>query len=398
MSLSTSTRSARFNLGFFGLRNAGKSSLMNAFSNQEISIVSPVKGTTTDPVFKTMEILPIGPVTLIDTPGLDDEGELGEMRIKRAKDILKRIDGAILVVDSEKGKGKEDEALLEQFRKLSIPYVIAYNKSDLANGKYDDGIMVSARTGEGVDELKRIVSTFEKEGNDKKIVSDLFPKKSVYILVTPIDDAAPKGRMILPQQQVIRDVLDSDSIAIVLKESELEEGIRKIGKENIAIVITDSQAFSYVLSVVPDDVLLTSFSILMARYKGFLQTAVEGARKIMDLKEGDEILMAEGCTHHRQCGDIGRDKIPNLIKKVTGKNFKYSFSSGVGYPEDMGNIKLVIHCGGCMLLEKEVQNRMKRTLESGIPFTNYGTMLAYLNGILKRSLELFPDIAALIDG
>lgn len=398
MSLSTSTRSARFNLGFFGLRNAGKSSLMNAFSNQEISIVSPVKGTTTDPVFKTMEILPIGPVTLIDTPGLDDEGELGEMRIKRAKDILKRIDGAILVVDSEKGKGKEDEALLEQFRKLSIPYVIAYNKSDLANGKYDDGIMVSARTGEGVDELKRIVSTFEKEGNDKKIVSDLFPKKSVYILVTPIDDAAPKGRMILPQQQVIRDVLDSDSIAIVLKESELEEGIRKIGKENIAIVITDSQAFSYVSSVVPDDVLLTSFSILMARYKGFLQTAVEGARKIMDLKEGDEILMAEGCTHHRQCGDIGRDKIPNLIKKVTGKNFKYSFSSGVGYPEDMGNIKLVIHCGGCMLLEKEVQNRMKRTLESGIPFTNYGTMLAYLNGILKRSLELFPDIAALIDG
>ena len=258
--------------------------------------------------------------------------------------------------------------------------------------------MVSARTGEGVDELKRIVSTFEKEGNDKKIVSDLFPKKSVYILVTPIDDAAPKGRMILPQQQVIRDVLDSDSIAIVLKESELEEGIRKIGKENIAIVITDSQAFSYVSSVVPDDVLLTSFSILMARYKGFLQTAVEGARKIMDLKEGDEILMAEGCTHHRQCGDIGRDKIPNLIKKVTGKNFKYSFSSGVGYPEDMGNIKLVIHCGGCMLLEKEVQNRMKRTLESGIPFTNYGTMLAYLNGILKRSLELFPDIAALIDG
>ncbi len=398
MSLSTSTRSARFNLGFFGLRNAGKSSLMNAFSNQEISIVSPVKGTTTDPVFKTMEILPIGPVTLIDTPGLDDEGELGEMRIKRAKDILKRIDGAILVVDSEKGKGKEDEALLEQFRKLSIPYVIAYNKSDLANGKYDDGIMVSARTGEGVDELKRIVSTFEKEGNDKKIVSDLFPKKSVYILVTPIDDAAPKGRMILPQQQVIRDVLDSDSIAIVLKESELEEGIRKIGKENIAIVITDSQAFSYVSSVVPDDVLLTSFSILMARYKGFLQTAVKGARKIMDLKEGDEILMAEGCTHHRQCGDIGRDKIPNLIKKVTGKNFKYSFSSGVGYPEDMGNIKLVIHCGGCMLLEKEVQNRMKRTLESGIPFTNYGTMLAYLNGILKRSLELFPDIAALIDG
>lgn len=398
MSLSTSTRSARFNLGFFGLRNAGKSSLMNAFSNQEISIVSPVKGTTTDPVFKTMEILPIGPVTLIDTPGLDDEGELGEMRIKRAKDILKRIDGAILVVDSEKGKGKEDEALLEQFRKLSIPYVIAYNKSDLANRKYDDGIMVSARTGEGVDELKRIVSTFEKEGNDKKIVSDLFPKKSVYILVTPIDDAAPKGRMILPQQQVIRDVLDSDSIAIVLKESELEEGIRKIGKENIAIVITDSQAFSYVSSVVPDDVLLTSFSILMARYKGFLETAVEGARKIMDLKEGDEILMAEGCTHHRQCGDIGRDKIPNLIKKVTGKNFKYSFSSGVGYPEDMGNIKLVIHCGGCMLLEKEVQNRMKRTLESGIPFTNYGTMLAYLNGILKRSLELFPDIAALIDG
>ena len=398
MSLSTSTRSARFNLGFFGLRNAGKSSLMNAFSNQEISIVSPVKGTTTDPVFKTMEILPIGPVTLIDTPGLDDEGELGEMRIKRAKDILKRIDGAILVVDSEKGKGKEDEALLEQFRKLSIPYVIAYNKSDLANGKYDDGIMVSARTGEGVEELKRIVSTFEKEGNDKKIVSDLFPKKSVYILVTPIDDAAPKGRMILPQQQVIRDVLDSDSIAIVLKESELEEGIRKIGKENIAIVITDSQAFSYVSSVVPDDVLLTSFSILMARYKGFLETAVEGARKIMDLKEGDEILMAEGCTHHRQCGDIGRDKIPNLIKKVTGKNFKYSFSSGVGYPEDMGNIKLVIHCGGCMLLEKEVQNRMKRTLESGIPFTNYGTMLAYLNGILKRSLELFPDIAALIDG
>ena len=398
MSLSTSTRSARFNLGFFGLRNAGKSSLMNAFSNQEISIVSPVKGTTTDPVFKTMEILPIGPVTLIDTPGLDDEGELGEMRIKRAKDILKRIDGAILVVDSEKGKGKEDEALLEQFRKLSIPYVIAYNKSDLANGKYDDGIMVSARTGEGVEELKRIVSTFEKEGNDKKIVSDLFPKKSVYILVTPIDDAAPKGRMILPQQQVIRDVLDSDSIAIVLKESELEEGIRKIGKENIAIVITDSQAFSYVSSVVPDDVLLTSFSILMARYKGFLQTAVKGARKIMDLKEGDEILMAEGCTHHRQCGDIGRDKIPNLIKKVTGKNFKYSFSSGVGYPEDMGNIKLVIHCGGCMLLEKEVQNRMKRTLESEIPFTNYGTMLAYLNGILKRSLELFPDIAALIDG
>lgn len=394
--MNKSTRSERFQLGFFGKRNAGKSSLMNAFSNQEISIVSPVGGTTTDPVYKTMEILPIGPVTLIDTPGLDDEGELGAMRVKRALNALKRIDGAILVVDSSKGMGKEEQDLIEKFEKEEIPYVIAYNKCDESGKVYEDGVNVSAKTKEGIEELREKVAKFRKEEEKKRIIGDMYPEKSLFVLVTPIDSAAPKGRLILPQQQVIRDILDSGSMALVLKESELEEGLKRIGKENIALVITDSQAFKFVSSVVPEDVPLTSFSILMARYKGFLDTAVKGIFALNTLNEGDEILIAEGCTHHRQCGDIGRDKIPALIKKVTGKDFKYTFSSGFGFPEDFGKIKLVIHCGGCMLLEKEVKNRMNETVSRGIPFTNYGITLAYLTGILKRSISIFPELSSLL--
>ena len=394
--MNKSTRSERFQLGFFGKRNAGKSSLMNAFSNQEISIVSPVGGTTTDPVYKTMEILPIGPVTLIDTPGLDDEGELGAMRVKRALNALKRIDGAILVVDSSKGMGKEEQDLIEKFETEEIPYVIASNKCDESGKVYEDGVNVSAKTKEGIEELREKVAKLRKEEEKKRIIGDMYPEKSLFVLVTPIDSAAPKGRLILPQQQVIRDILDSGSMALVLKESELEEGLKRIGKENVALVITDSQAFKFVSSVVPEDVPLTSFSILMARYKGFLNTAVKGVFALNTLNEGDEILIAEGCTHHRQCGDIGRDKIPALIKKVTGKDFKYTFSSGLGFPEDFGKIKLVIHCGGCMLLEKEVKNRMNETISHGIPFTNYGITLAYLTGILKRSISIFPELSSLL--
>ena len=401
MSLNTTPSADRTHIGIFGRRNAGKSSIINAITGQNLSIVSDIKGTTTDPVLKSMELLPLGPVVMIDTPGLDDTGELGELRIKKAYQILNKTDIAILVIDANVGMTKEDEAILKRIQEKKIPCAIVKNKCDLATPENDvadsipeniPSIEVSAATGKNIHELKELIASLVPADDGRLgIVSDLISPGDFIVLVVPIDSAAPKGRLILPQQQTIRDILDTGATAIVSKETELKETLAFLGKRP-SLVITDSQAFKEVSQIVPSDILLTSFSILFARHKGSLSIAVHGARALDQLKDGNTILISEGCTHHRQCDDIGTVKLPRWIRKHTGKELNFEFSSGTGFPDDLSRYSLIIHCGGCMLNEREIRYRMKCADDAGIPMTNYGIAIAYMNGILERSIEIFPEL------
>lgn len=395
MGLNETASADRLHIGFFGMRNAGKSSLVNAVTGQELSLVSDVKGTTTDPVRKAMELLPMGPVVIIDTPGLDDEGELGEMRVRKAKQVLNYADIAVLVVDATVGMQARDLELKELFVNKQIPYVVAYNKADLLTAEpvaADNEMYVSAATGKGVNELKeKIAALTKREDDGRRIASDLVHEGDAVLLVTPIDKAAPKGRLILPQQQTIRDLLDAGITVLVCRDTELAHTLR-IMKEKPKLVITDSQAFGRVSKIVPQDVLLTSFSILFARYKGNLRRAVQGVATLDRLCDGDKVLISEGCTHHRQCGDIGTVKLPAWIRQYTGKELKLEFTSGRDFPEDLSEYKLVIHCGGCMLTEREMQYRAREAEDGEVPMTNYGMVIAHTHGILRRSLEVFPEI------
>lgn len=395
MSLNSTPRAERYHIAFFGNRNAGKSSLLNAVANQDLAVVSPVLGTTTDPVYKSMEILPIGPCVLIDTPGFDDEGTLGEMRIKKTRDVLGKADAAVLVIDGLTGRSEKDDELISIFQERKIPYIVVYNKEDEVSERKDGLFYVSAKNKSHIDELRIKLSELKAEKDERHLVSDLIPPHSLIVLVIPIDSSAPKGRLILPQQQVIRDILDSGSSVIASRDVELERTLEEMKREP-DLVITDSQVFAPVSKIVPQSIPLTSFSILMARYKGFLEEAVKGVSRIKGLKDGDDILIAEGCTHHRQCEDIGSVKIPSWLRKFTGKDFNFDFSSGSGFPDDLSKYDLIIHCGACMLNNREVLNRMERAIKQQIPFTNYGIAISYMNGILKRSLEIFPDLAGIL--
>lgn len=398
MGLQDTPSAERVQIGFFGCRNAGKSSLVNAVTNQEMAVVSPVKGTTTDPVTKAMELLPLGPVLIIDTPGIDDEGGLGAQRVKRTKQILNRIDCAVLVVDSVAGKTKADEELLSLFQEKQIPFLVAYNKSDLQMPvlSKENEVAVSALEKTGIEELKERIAALGKENQkERMLVRDLVKAEDLVVLVTPIDSSAPKGRLILPQQQTIRDLLEADAIPVVTKENTLKTTLESLAKKP-AMVITDSQAFAQVSKDTPLDIPLTSFSILMARYKGFLEGAVQGVAAIETLQDRDKVLICEGCTHHRQCEDIGAVKIPRWLRQHTGKELELVHTSGKDFPEDLSPYRLVIHCGGCMLNEREVAYRQKCAADAGIPFTNYGIAIAYMTGILKRSIEIFPKLYTLI--
>lgn len=395
MSLNSTPSANRIHIGFFGRRNAGKSSVVNAITNQELSVVSDVKGTTTDPVTKAMELLPIGPVLIIDTPGFDDEGSLGELRIKKTKQVLNKTDVAVLVVDATEGMSSVDNQLIEIFKQKNINYFIVYNKCDLIDVKTmiklsgeENAVLVSATDMKNIDQLKEKIALMADLGDEKCLVKDLVLPGDVVVLVTPIDSAAPKGRLILPQQQTIRDLLEAGATSVVIKENEVERTLKILNKKP-RMIITDSQAFNVVSKSTPSDIPLTSFSILMARYKGFLASAVDAAIAIDNLQEGDRVLISEGCTHHRQCGDIGTVKLPKWLEEYTGKKLVYEFSSGGTFPEDLSEYKVVIHCGGCTLNEREVQYRMKCANDQGIPFTNYGTVIAMTQGILTRSLEIF---------
>lgn len=395
MGLNDTPSANRIHIGFFGCRNAGKSSVVNAITGQKLTIVSDVLGTTTDPVMKAMELLPLGPVMIIDTPGFDDEGELGKLRVKKTAEILHRTDLAILVIDAAQGESQMDLQWKHIFKERKIPYLVVKNKLDLLQGDFlaanppgENEIYVSARTGEGISQCKEKIGTMlSKDTKTIPIVGDLIQPSDFVLLVVPIDEAAPKGRLILPQQQTIRDILESGAVAIVVKDTELEETLQSIGKKP-AMVITDSQVFESISKKVPEDIPLTSFSILMARYKGYLETARKGVNEIEKLKDGDCVLISEGCSHHRQCGDIGSVKIPAWLKKHTGKELKIELSSGRDFPEDLSPYSLIIHCGGCMLNEREVQHRMKSAAAQGIPFTNYGITIAYMKGILERSVSV----------
>ena len=395
MGLNETVSAERVHIGFFGMRNAGKSSLVNAVTGQDLSLVSDVKGTTTDPVRKAMELLPLGPVVIIDTPGLDDEGELGEMRVKKAKQVLNYADIAVLVIDAQIGAQRMDNELIALFEEKKIPYIIALNKSDLAHEGSELGahqIYVSAKEGKNIDLLKEKIAALVKDAeNDRRIVSDMITQGDIIVLVVPIDKAAPKGRLILPQQQTIRDIIDAGATAMVCRDEELGATLDAL-KKPPKMVITDSQAFGRVSKIVPADIPLTSFSILFARYKGNLLEAVRGVAALDKLESGDKILISEGCTHHRQCGDIGTVKLPAWIKEYTKKELVFEFTSGRDFPEDLAEYKLVIHCGGCMLTEREMQYRIRESQDKGIPITNYGMVIAHTHGILKRSLEIFPNI------
>ncbi|MGN0158923.1 MAG: [FeFe] hydrogenase H-cluster maturation GTPase HydF [Brotaphodocola sp.] len=394
MGMNNTPSGERTHIGFFGRRNAGKSSVVNAVTGQELAVVSEVKGTTTDPVYKTMELLPLGPVMIIDTPGFDDEGHLGELRIRKTRQVLNKTDIAVLVADASEGLKACDQELIALFQAKEISYIIVYNKSDLLDKIPAAGpqeIYVSALKKEGIFELKERIAALKGIDNEKHIVADLIKPGDFVVLVVPIDSAAPKGRLILPQQQVLRDVLDAGAIAVVTKESELAQTLNGLAK-NPAMVITDSQAFQTVAAIVPEDITLTSFSILMAKYKGLLDAAAPGAAAIEHLKDGDTVLIAEGCTHHRQCDDIGTVKIPRWLRGYTGKEIRIETCSGTEFPDDLSPYAMVIHCGGCMLNEREVRYRTKCAVDQGVPITNYGTFIAYVNGILKRSLEIFPEI------
>ena len=409
MGLNDTPSSERVHIAFFGKRNAGKSSLVNAVTGQELSVVSDVKGTTTDPVLKAMELLPAGPVVIIDTPGYDDCGALGEMRVRKTEQILKKTDLAILVIDGTDGISPEDESLKDIFVKKNIPFVTVLTKSDLTgnSGESDDAcncqdksavIPVSIHDKASITKLKNIIAEAvnEQRQNDKKIIGDLLSPADIVVLVIPVDAAAPKGRLILPQQMVLREVLDAKAIPVSTQTETYEETLSVLGKKP-KLVITDSQAFAEVSRKTPDDLTLTSFSILMANYKGVLKQAVYGLKAIKKLRDGDKVLISEGCTHHRQCGDIGTVKLPALIRKFTGVSPDFCFTSGREFPEDLSEYSLVIHCGGCMLNEREMQSRSRRAEEQNVPFTNYGTAISYMNGILPRTLSLFPELCSTLE-
>ena len=399
MSLNHTPASERIHIGIFGKRNAGKSSVINAITGQSIAIVSDVKGTTTDPVIKTMELLPLGPVVIIDTPGLDDIGTLGQLRIQKAYQMLNKTDIAIVVIDASIGITKEDKKILDRIKEKAIPYIVVWNKTDLLSRLSEkeqriptqNQIQISTKTGENILALKELIA---KQAPNSKIVrpliSDLLNPGDFVVLVVPIDSSAPKGRLILPQQQTIREILDSDSTAIVVKDTELEETIQKLG-HLIKLVITDSQVFQQVVAILPPEIPLTSFSILFARYKGNLKTLANGAKALDTLDNEDTILISEGCTHHRQCNDIGTVKLPRLIQKHTGKKINFAFTSGTEFPEDLSPYRMIIHCGGCMLNEREMKYRLKCAEDQHVPITNYGTAIAHMNNILTRSLEPFES-------
>ena len=395
MSLNETPSSHRVHIGFFGKRNAGKSSVVNAVTGQKLSVVSPVKGTTTDPVYKAMELLPLGPVMIIDTPGYDDEGELGTLRVEKARQVLNKTDVAILVIDAAVGRTSQDEEILGLFAEKGLNYVVVYNKADLLAEKQPDSdreIYVSAETRFNIEKLKEKIGTLAATEEPRlQIVGDLLAPGDFAVLVIPIDKAAPKGRLILPQQQTIRDILEADATAIVVKEDALAATLAALGQKP-KIVITDSQVFARVAAVTPDDVFLTSFSILFARFKGNLAAAVEGARALDELSDGDAILIAEGCTHHRQCDDIGTVKLPRWIREYTKKDFNFVFTSGTEFPPDLSRFKLIIHCGACMLNEREMRHRQKVAGLQAVPMTNYGVIISHMQGILSRSIRVFPSL------
>ena len=408
MSMNQTPMSERVHIGFFGRRNAGKSSVMNAVTGQDLAVVSDVKGTTTDPVYKSMELLPLGPVVMMDTPGIDDEGELGSLRVKKSYQVLNKTDVAVLVIDGSVGASPEDAAVLDRIRKKGIPFVTVINKKELMRPEAEAGvkdalmledsqlISVSAAEGDGICGLKeKIAEIARAEEPEKYLVRDLLEKGDVAVLVVPIDSAAPKGRLILPQQQTIRDILEAGAVSVVVREKELTEALSKLSSKP-KMVITDSQAFAQVAKDTPNDVLLTSFSILMARYKGNLEQAVRGVTALDHLKDGDTVLISEGCTHHRQCDDIGTVKIPRWIREYTGKEIRIETTSGTEFPDDLTKYKLIIHCGGCMLNEREMKYRLSCAEDQGVPMTNYGIMIAYVKGILKRSVQVFPEIYELL--
>ncbi len=400
MGLNDTPSANRVHIGFFGKRNAGKSSVVNAVTGQDLAVVSDIKGTTTDPVYKAMELLPIGPVMIIDTPGIDDEGTLGELRIRKTRQVLNKTDVAVLIIDAVCGKTEADDELIRLFKDKEINYIVVYNKSDLLAGEKalnDNEIYVSATMKTNIEALKEKIASLAATENPKlRIVGDLINPSEFIVLVTPIDKAAPKGRLILPQQQTIRDILEADAVAIVVKEFELRETLENLGKKP-RLVITDSQVFAKVSAETPKDIMLTSFSILFARYKGLLEEAVKGAAALEKLRDGDKVLIAEGCTHHRQCDDIGTVKLPRWIRNYTGKQVNFEFTSGTEFPDELTGYKLIVHCGGCMLNEREVRYRQKCALDQNVPITNYGIIIAYMQGILKRSLEVFPHISAEIE-
>ena len=399
--LNTTASADRVSIGFFGLRNAGKSSLVNAVTGQSLSVVSNVAGTTTDPVKKAMELLPLGPVVIIDTPGLDDEGMLGELRVQKAREVLATVHIAVLVVDATRGMTELDNTLVSLFEERKLPYVIALNKCDLlpeAPATEGNRYPVSAATGVGVHELKEAIASFAKGlGNTRKLVADLLKPDDLVVLVIPIDESAPKGRLILPQQNTIRDILDSHCTVVACQDTELKKTLSMLAVKP-ALVITDSQAFGRVAKDVPDDIPLTSFSILFARYQGDLPSLVRGAVALSSLKDGDKVVIAEGCTHHRQCGDIGSVKIPRWVEQFSGAKPVYTFTSGGEFPHDLSDYKLIIHCGGCMLNEKEMAHRMEIAEQAGVPMVNYGVAIAHMHGILKKSLEPFPEALAMLEG
>lgn len=405
MSLNNTPSSERIHIGLFGRRNAGKSSIINAITGQNLAIVSDIEGTTTDPVIKSMELLPLGPVVVIDTPGLDDVGELGALRIRKAYQMLNKTDIALLIIDSGYGVTDEDLRILKQIQKKNIPYLVVLNKCELTEdlnaltnalavcqADSEHIIPVSAEKRIHIQELKdRIASLAPDQDSDRRIVGDLIHPSDFIVLVVPVDKAAPKGRLILPQQQTIRDILDSRAISIVVQDTELKETLDSLGRTP-SLVITDSQVFGRVAKDTPHDIPMTSFSILFARYKGNLKSLVNGAQAIDTLEDGDKVLISEGCTHHRQCGDIGTEKLPNWLKQHTRKNLTYEFTSGTEFPLELDQYKLIIHCGGCMLNEREMKYRIKCAEDAGIPMTNYGTAIAHMHGILERSLEIFSDL------
>lgn len=388
----------RLHIGFFGRRNAGKSSVVNAITNQELSVVSETKGTTTDPVTKAMELLPLGPVLIIDTPGYDDEGTLGALRVKKTKQVLNKTDIAVLVIDATEKMTDTDRELIELFKAKGLSYLVVYNKCDLISvGEMKklmedaSSVLVSAKDKHNIDQLKEKIAFLVDRKPSRPLVADLVNEEDIVLLVVPIDSGAPKGRLIMPQQMVIRELLDKGAIPVVAGDNNLEAALASLGKRP-SLVITDSQVFGKVCESIPEDMPLTSFSILMARYKGFLETAVKGAAALDSLKSGDKVLICEGCTHHRQCEDIGTVKLPGWISRYTGKQLSFEFTSGGGFADDLSDYSLVIHCGGCMLNEKEVMYRMNCSIDSNIPFTNYGTVIAKINGILERSIKPVTDI------
>ena len=408
MGMNQTPASERVHISFFGKRNAGKSSVINAVTGQDLAIVSSVRGTTTDPVYKTMELLPLGPVMIIDTPGIDDEGELGALRVRKSYQVLNKTDIAILVVDSTTGKGEEELALIHRFHKKGIPYLVVYNKIDLLSGEEIKDLAMSVRPGEvlvsaadgmNIQELKEKIATLKPEDTHKyPLIQDLIEPLDLVILVVPIDKAAPKGRLILPQQQTIRDILERGALSLVVQDTELKSTLDHFLAQGVCpkLVVTDSQAFARVSKDVPEDITLTSFSILFSRYKGELETQLEGVAALSSIQDDDRILIAEGCTHHRQCGDIGTCKIPNWIRNYTGKKTVFEFTSGTEFPDDVSSYKMVVHCGGCMLNEREMKYRIACCHDQGVPITNYGLLIAQVTGILKRSLGPFPDMQKLV--